>query len=78
MLTLEEWSLLMFEYRAPGSHFPLLLMLFQVLEWPSPVRAGMGALEGPSINSIAMDPDLHYLVALTDKNMAVVWKRESQ
>ncbi len=73
MLTLEEWLLLMFE-----SHLPLLLMLFQVLEWPSPVRAGMGALEGPSINSIAMDPDLHYLVALTDKNMAVVWKRESQ
>ncbi|KAL1274570.1 hypothetical protein QQF64_027384 [Cirrhinus molitorella] len=50
----------------------------EVLEWPSPVRAGMGALEGPSINSIAMDPDLRYLVALTDKNMAVVWKRESQ
>uniref|UniRef100_A0A673JDI0 Leucine-rich repeat and WD repeat-containing protein 1 n=1 Tax=Sinocyclocheilus rhinocerous TaxID=307959 RepID=A0A673JDI0_9TELE len=50
----------------------------EVLEWPSPVRAGMGALEGPSINSIAMDPDLHYLVALTDKNMAVVWKRENQ
>ncbi|RXN22590.1 leucine-rich repeat and WD repeat-containing 1 [Labeo rohita] len=50
----------------------------EVLEWPSPVRAGKGALEGPSINSIAMDPDLHYLVALTDKNMAVVWKRESR
>ncbi|XP_026108932.1 leucine-rich repeat and WD repeat-containing protein 1 isoform X1 [Carassius auratus] len=50
----------------------------EVLEWPSPVRAGMGALEGPSINSIAMDPELHYLVALTDKNMAVVWKRESR
>ncbi|XP_039518441.1 leucine-rich repeat and WD repeat-containing protein 1 isoform X2 [Pimephales promelas] len=49
----------------------------EVLEWPSPVRAGKGALEGPSINSIAMDPDLHYLVALTDKNMAVVWKREN-
>ncbi|XP_067264250.1 leucine-rich repeat and WD repeat-containing protein 1 [Chanodichthys erythropterus] len=49
----------------------------EVLEWPSPVRAGKGALEGPSINSIAMDPDLQYLVALTDKNMAVVWKREN-
>ncbi|XP_067296035.1 LOW QUALITY PROTEIN: leucine-rich repeat and WD repeat-containing protein 1 [Pseudorasbora parva] len=49
----------------------------EVLEWPSPVRAGMGALEGPSINSIAMDPYLHYLVALTDKNMAVVWKRDN-
>uniref|UniRef100_A0A8C2C8W8 Leucine-rich repeat and WD repeat-containing protein 1 n=1 Tax=Cyprinus carpio TaxID=7962 RepID=A0A8C2C8W8_CYPCA len=50
----------------------------EVLEWPSPVRAGKGALEGPSINGIAMDPDLHYLVALTDKNMAVVWKREGR
>lgn len=49
----------------------------EVLQWPSPIRAGMGALEGPSINSTAMDPGLHYLVALTDKNMAVVWKRES-
>ncbi len=78
MLTLEEWLLLMFEYRAPGSHFYFLLMLLQVLEWPSPVRAGRGSLEGTSINSIAMDPDLRYLVALTDKNMAVVWKRESQ
>lgn len=68
----------MFEYRAAGSQCPLLLMFFQVLEWPSPVRAGKGALEGPSINGIAMDPDLHYLVALTDKNMAVVWKRESR
>ncbi len=76
MLTLEEWLLLMFE--APGSLFYFLLMLFQVLEWPSPVRAGMGSLEGTSINSIGMDPDLRYLVALTDKNMAVVWKRESQ
>ncbi|XP_051962618.1 leucine-rich repeat and WD repeat-containing protein 1 [Xyrauchen texanus] len=49
----------------------------EVLKWPSPVRAGMGAIEGPSINSVAMDPDLRYLVALTDKNMAVVWRRES-
>lgn len=49
----------------------------EVLQWPSPIRAGKGALEGPSINSTAMDPGLHYLVALTDKNMVVVWKRES-
>lgn len=49
----------------------------EVLEWPSPVRAGKGPVEGPSINSVAMDPELRYLVALTDKNMAVVWRRES-
>nr|XP_055056471.1 leucine-rich repeat and WD repeat-containing protein 1 isoform X1 [Misgurnus anguillicaudatus] len=47
----------------------------EVLEWPSPVRSGKGPVEGPSINSVAMDPDLRYLVALTDKNMAVVWRR---
>ncbi|KAM4726621.1 leucine-rich repeat and WD repeat-containing protein 1 [Anableps anableps] len=49
----------------------------QVLEWPTPVREGLGGIEGPSINSVAMDPELHYLVALTDKNMAVIWKREA-
>ncbi|KAM9846475.1 leucine-rich repeat and WD repeat-containing protein 1 [Aulostomus maculatus] len=48
----------------------------QVLEWPGPVRKGGGQVEGPSINSLAMDPDLHYLVALSDKNMVMVWKRE--
>lgn len=52
-------------------------MSFQVLEWPSPVRSGSGPVEGPSINSVAMDPELRYLVALSDKNMVVVWKRES-
>lgn len=57
-------------------HQDLILTVFQVLEWPSPVRAGKGPVEGPSINSVAMDPDLRYLVALTDKNMAVVWRRE--
>ncbi|KAI4884428.1 hypothetical protein NFI96_032096 [Prochilodus magdalenae] len=50
----------------------------EVLEWPSPVRPGVGPVEGPTINSVAMDPELHYLVALSDKNMAVVWKRASE
>ncbi|KAF5898332.1 leucine-rich repeat and WD repeat-containing protein 1 isoform X1 [Clarias magur] len=49
----------------------------EVLEWPSPVRRGTGPVEGPSINSVAMDPELRYLVALSDKNMVVVWKRAS-
>ncbi|XP_076866913.1 leucine-rich repeat and WD repeat-containing protein 1 [Brachyhypopomus gauderio] len=47
----------------------------EVLEWPCPVRTGVGPVKGPSINSVAMDPDLHYLVALSDKNMVLVWKR---
>lgn len=48
----------------------------EVLEWPNPERKGLGQVEGPSINSVAMDPELHFLVALSDKNMVIVWKRE--
>ncbi|XP_055004872.1 leucine-rich repeat and WD repeat-containing protein 1 isoform X2 [Boleophthalmus pectinirostris] len=47
----------------------------QILEWPS-VRNDKGPVEGPSINSVAMDPELQYLVALTDCNLVVVWRRE--
>ncbi|XP_031427374.1 leucine-rich repeat and WD repeat-containing protein 1 isoform X2 [Clupea harengus] len=46
----------------------------EVLEWPSPVRAGFGPVEGHSINSVAMNQNLRYLVALSDNNMVVVWK----
>ncbi|XP_051793899.1 LOW QUALITY PROTEIN: leucine-rich repeat and WD repeat-containing protein 1 [Acanthochromis polyacanthus] len=48
----------------------------EVLEWPTPMRDGLGQLEGPSINNVAMDPELRYLAALSDKNMVVVWKRD--
>ncbi|XP_041656665.1 leucine-rich repeat and WD repeat-containing protein 1 [Cheilinus undulatus] len=48
----------------------------EVLGWPAPVRKGLGKLEGPSINSVTMDPELNFLVALSDKNMVIVWKRE--
>ncbi|CAG5870982.1 unnamed protein product [Menidia menidia] len=48
----------------------------EVLEWPSPMKSGLGHMEGPSINSVAMDPELQYLVALSDKNMVIIWKRE--
>lgn len=51
-------------------------LLWQVLEWPAPLRKGLGQIEGPSINSIAMDPGLHFLVALSDKNLVTVWKRD--
>lgn len=39
------------------------------------MRKGLGPVDGPSINSVTMDPELRYLVALSDKNMAVVWGR---
>ncbi|XP_015222778.2 leucine-rich repeat and WD repeat-containing protein 1 [Lepisosteus oculatus] len=52
-----------------------LLSPTQVLEWPAPVRKDHGPVRGPSVNSVALDPKLRYLVALTDKNMAVIWKR---
>ncbi|XP_054872909.1 leucine-rich repeat and WD repeat-containing protein 1 isoform X1 [Amphiprion ocellaris] len=48
----------------------------EVLEWPTPMRDGLSQLEGPSINNVAMDPELHYLAALSDKNMVIVWKRD--
>ncbi|XP_023675237.2 leucine-rich repeat and WD repeat-containing protein 1 isoform X3 [Paramormyrops kingsleyae] len=47
----------------------------EVLQWPSPVRNGGGPVEGPSINSVAVGPRVRYLVALSDKNMVIVWKR---
>ncbi|KAI1903482.1 hypothetical protein AGOR_G00027650 [Albula goreensis] len=47
----------------------------EILDWPSPVRKSLGPVEGPSINNVTMDPELCYLVALSDKNMAVVWRR---
>lgn len=50
-------------------------MCEQVLEWPAPVKTGLGQVEGPSINNVAMDPELRFLVALSDKNMVIVWKR---
>ncbi|XP_029957083.1 leucine-rich repeat and WD repeat-containing protein 1 [Salarias fasciatus] len=48
----------------------------EVLEWPAPLRTGRGPVDGPSINSVAADPELRYLVALSDRNMVIVWKRE--
>ncbi|XP_062261441.1 leucine-rich repeat and WD repeat-containing protein 1 [Platichthys flesus] len=48
----------------------------EVLDWPTPVKKGHSQVEGPSINSVAMDPELRYLVALSDKNMVIVWKRD--
>ncbi|MGH0156947.1 UNVERIFIED_CONTAM: hypothetical protein FKN15_032724 [Acipenser sinensis] len=47
----------------------------QILEWPAPKRKGHGPIVGTSVNSVAMDPELQYLVALTDKNIAAVWRR---
>ncbi|XP_055082753.1 leucine-rich repeat and WD repeat-containing protein 1 [Periophthalmus magnuspinnatus] len=48
----------------------------QILEWPAPLKNGKTLVEGPSINSVGMDPELKYLVALTNRNMVVVWRRE--
>uniref|UniRef100_A0A8C5NDM2 Leucine-rich repeat and WD repeat-containing protein 1 n=1 Tax=Gouania willdenowi TaxID=441366 RepID=A0A8C5NDM2_GOUWI len=48
----------------------------EVLEWPGPLKNGVRQVEGTSINSVAMDPELRYLVALSDKNMVIVWKRD--
>uniref|UniRef100_A0A674N4T4 Leucine-rich repeat and WD repeat-containing protein 1 n=1 Tax=Takifugu rubripes TaxID=31033 RepID=A0A674N4T4_TAKRU len=47
----------------------------KILEWPGPVRKGSGPMKGPSINTVAADPELRYVVALSDQNMVIVWKR---
>ncbi|KAG7278179.1 hypothetical protein CRUP_002139 [Coryphaenoides rupestris] len=50
---------------------------YLVLEWPAPLtKASPHPVEPPSINSVAAGPGLSYLVALSDKNMVVVWKRQ--
>ncbi|KAM9332813.1 leucine-rich repeat and WD repeat-containing protein 1 [Pholidichthys leucotaenia] len=49
----------------------------EVLEWPTTKKYGIGKVAGPSINTVAMDPELQYLVALSDKNMVIVWRREA-
>lgn len=49
----------------------------EVLEWPAPLTKALASpVEAPSINSVATGPGLSYLVALSDKNMVVVWKRQ--
>ncbi|KAM8834892.1 leucine-rich repeat and WD repeat-containing protein 1 isoform 1-T1 [Synchiropus picturatus] len=52
------------------------IMPTELLKWPCPLKKGHAKVAGPSINNVAMDPDLQYLVALSDKNMVIVWKRE--
>uniref|UniRef100_A0A3Q0RT92 Leucine-rich repeat and WD repeat-containing protein 1 n=1 Tax=Amphilophus citrinellus TaxID=61819 RepID=A0A3Q0RT92_AMPCI len=63
-------------YHITNLHTGKPILPTEVLEWPTPVRNGFGQVKGPSINSIATDPELCYLVALSDKNMVIVWKRE--
>ncbi|XP_026225741.1 leucine-rich repeat and WD repeat-containing protein 1 [Anabas testudineus] len=68
-------------YHIPNLHKSSLqtgkpILPTEVLEWPTPVSKDLNKVEGPSINSVAMDPELQYLVALSDKNMVIVWKRE--
>ncbi|KAM6907167.1 LOW QUALITY PROTEIN: leucine-rich repeat and WD repeat-containing protein 1 [Xenentodon cancila] len=48
----------------------------EVLDWPAPWRNGLSLMDGPSINNVAMDPELQYLVAVTDKNMVIIWRRD--
>ncbi|KAL4660562.1 leucine-rich repeat and WD repeat-containing protein 1-like [Arapaima gigas] len=48
----------------------------KVLQWPFPFHEGLGTVEESSINTVATDSQLNYLVALTDKNMVLVWKKK--
>ncbi|XP_017275394.1 leucine-rich repeat and WD repeat-containing protein 1 isoform X2 [Kryptolebias marmoratus] len=59
-----------------GSQTGKPILPTEVLEWPSPMKNGVRQMDGPSINTVSMDPELRYLAALSDKNMVVIWKRE--
>ncbi|XP_063305980.1 leucine-rich repeat and WD repeat-containing protein 1 [Pelobates fuscus] len=45
----------------------------KVINWPSLASAN-DIVDGSMINTVAVDPTLRYLVALTDKNLIAVWK----
>ncbi|KAJ8266533.1 hypothetical protein GJAV_G00131530 [Gymnothorax javanicus] len=69
------WTYLLADLLKDGTKNGKVISPTEILDWPSPVRRGLGPVKGPSINSVTMDPELQYLVALSDKNMIVVWGR---
>ncbi|XP_038669678.1 leucine-rich repeat and WD repeat-containing protein 1 isoform X2 [Scyliorhinus canicula] len=46
----------------------------QILKWPA-IEARGEIIEGTLINNVTTDPEFKYLVAVTDKNIIVIWKR---
>ncbi|XP_067864105.1 leucine-rich repeat and WD repeat-containing protein 1 [Heptranchias perlo] len=46
----------------------------QILKWPA-IKAQGEIIEGTLINNVTTDPEFKYLVAVTDKNITVIWKR---
>ncbi|XP_060704127.1 leucine-rich repeat and WD repeat-containing protein 1 isoform X1 [Hemiscyllium ocellatum] len=46
----------------------------QILKWPAMKSQGE-TIEGTLINNVTTDPECNYLVAVTDKNIVVIWKR---
>ncbi|XP_078404528.1 leucine-rich repeat and WD repeat-containing protein 1 isoform X1 [Cetorhinus maximus] len=46
----------------------------QILKWPA-IKAQGEIIEGTLINNVTTDPEFKYLVAVTDKNIIVIWKR---
>ncbi|XP_067866232.1 leucine-rich repeat and WD repeat-containing protein 1 isoform X2 [Heterodontus francisci] len=46
----------------------------QILKWPA-IKAQGEIIEGTLINNVTTDPEFKYLVAVTDRNITVIWKR---
>uniref|UniRef100_UPI00398EC64C leucine-rich repeat and WD repeat-containing protein 1 isoform X2 n=1 Tax=Pristiophorus japonicus TaxID=55135 RepID=UPI00398EC64C len=46
----------------------------QILKWPA-IKTQGEIIEGTLINNVTTDPEFKYLVAATDKNILVIWKR---
>ncbi|KAM9788276.1 LOW QUALITY PROTEIN: leucine-rich repeat and WD repeat-containing protein 1 [Neosynchiropus ocellatus] len=72
----DKGGLWMYHVKNLEKHLEKPIVPTEMLKWPCPLKKGLSKVEGPSINNVAMDPDLQYLVALSDKNMVIVWKRE--
>ncbi|XP_072909846.1 leucine-rich repeat and WD repeat-containing protein 1 isoform X2 [Hemitrygon akajei] len=67
MYNLDESST---EYVTSGKKIPPM----QILKWPA-IEAKGKLIEGTLVNVVNTDSELKYVVAATDKNIIVIWKR---
>ncbi|XP_072099341.1 leucine-rich repeat and WD repeat-containing protein 1 [Mobula birostris] len=67
MYNLDESST---EYVTSGKKIPPM----QILKWPA-IEAKGKLIEGTLVNVVNTDSELKYVVAVTDKNIIVIWKR---
>lgn len=60
---------------ASQKHEPSPLSSHQILKWPQPQALGETVTK-TMVNTVAANPTLTYLTALTDSNIVAIWKRQ--